>query len=153
MDERASFSGGPQEPLLSQRSDRCGMSTGGAADPAGQTERAAALNGCARGAERHLLRAVDPLPMGGDAKDLPPKSTVCDYLDLWKWVAPWSASITLSMLPAASKPDARPVPRPRSSTARAPARPKKGRLIDPQGLMRARRLAAASGTSRSIRSA
>jgi transposase len=32
---------------------------------------------------RHFLRAVDWLPMAGAAQDLPPKSTVWAYFDLW----------------------------------------------------------------------
>ena len=39
----------------------------------------------ARGAERDLLRAVDWLPVKALPKDLPPKSTVHDYLELWNW--------------------------------------------------------------------
>src|SRR6202044_2138932 len=35
----------------------------------------------ARSLERNFLRAVDRAPM----KDLPPKSTVHDYLELWNW--------------------------------------------------------------------
>jgi hypothetical protein len=57
----------------------------GADDSAGQTRRASTLGECARGAERYLLRPLDWLPMEGLPKDLPPKSTVHDYLELWNW--------------------------------------------------------------------
>src|SRR5580765_5861635 len=50
-------------------------------------------------------------------KDLPPKSTVYDYLDLWEWDGTLSASITPSMSPAAKQPGAKPAPRWRSSIA------------------------------------
>jgi hypothetical protein len=54
-------------------------------DPAGSERRAKTLGERARGAKRDLLRAADRLPTEGAAKDLPPKSTVHDYLELWDW--------------------------------------------------------------------
>ena len=50
-------------------------------------------------------------------KDLPPRSTVHDYLGLWK-TARWIASIMRSTSSAARKPRAKPAPRPASSTVR-----------------------------------
>src|SRR5262249_9737129 len=50
-------------------------------DPTRQARRPQAHDRCARDSERHFLRAVDEaLP-----KDLPPKSTVWAYFDLWTW--------------------------------------------------------------------
>ena len=54
-------------------------------DSACETWRAATVGECARGAERDFLHPVDRLPMEGLAQDLPPKSTVYDYLELWNW--------------------------------------------------------------------
>ena len=55
-------------------------------------------------------------------KDLPPRSTVHDYLGLWNWcgtgTARWIASIMRSTSSAARKPRAKPAPRPASSTVR-----------------------------------
>ena len=60
------------------------MGAGRADDPAGQARRAEAFNQRARGAERFYVLWTGcqwkALP-----KDLPPKSTVYDYLDLWNW--------------------------------------------------------------------
>ena len=50
-------------------------------------------------------------------KDLPPRSTVHDYLGLWNWER-WIASIMRSTSSAARKPRAKPAPRPASSTVR-----------------------------------
>ena len=52
-------------------------------------------------------------------KDLPPRSTLFDYLDLWSYDGTLIASITPYMWSAASKANARPVPPPPSSTAKA----------------------------------
>ena len=51
--------------------------------------------------------------------DLPPRSTVWDYLDLWEWTAPSPAFTTRFTSRAASAPGATPVRRQRSSTHRA----------------------------------
>ena len=54
-------------------------------------------------------------------KDLPPRSTVHDYLGLWACgtgTARWIASIMRSTSSAARKPRAKPAPRPASSTVR-----------------------------------
>ena len=52
-------------------------------------------------------------------KDLPPRSTVYDYFDLWSWMGRWKRSIMRSMLSAASRQnDHLPRPPP-SSTVRA----------------------------------
>ena len=85
VDKGTSAGGRPQGSALSERSERCGMGGDRVADPAGQTRRAQAPGRCAGGAERHLLRAVDRLQWGALPKDLPPKSTVYDYFDLWGW--------------------------------------------------------------------
>jgi transposase len=50
-------------------------------------------------------------------KDLPPRSTLFDYLDLW--TARWIASIMRFMWSAGSKATAKRAPPPRSSIARA----------------------------------
>src|SRR6266566_227066 len=49
-------------------------------DPASETWWAQTVGERARGAEWDLLHPVDGLP-----KDLPPKSSVHDYLELWNW--------------------------------------------------------------------
>src|ERR1051325_4547536 len=54
-------------------------------DSAGQAWRTPARGERSRGAERHLLRAVDRLPMAGFAQGLPPKSTAHHYFGLWDW--------------------------------------------------------------------
>src|SRR5215472_15328628 len=54
-------------------------------DPTRQARRPQAHDRCARDFERHLLRAVDGLPRQALPKDLPPKSTVWAYFDLWSW--------------------------------------------------------------------
>ena len=52
-------------------------------------------------------------------KDLPPRSTVNDYLRRWERTGRSTASTTRSTCCAASRRGARPAPRRRSSTARA----------------------------------
>src|SRR5262245_58785489 len=51
--------------------------------PTGQERRAPAQDQRARNLERHFLRAVEGVPVGSIAEDLPPKSTVCEYFNLW----------------------------------------------------------------------
>ena len=51
-------------------------------------------------------------------KDLPPRSTVHDYLACGTGTARWIASIMRSTSSAARKPRAKPAPRPASSTVR-----------------------------------
>ena len=67
-------------------------------------------------------------------KDLPPKSTVWAYFDLWSWDGTWSASITRSTWRYASRRDGRQARPRRSSIARAPRARKKGGLARPAGL-------------------
>src|SRR5687767_8770673 len=67
-------------------------------------------------------------------KDLPPKSTLYDYFDLWVWVARCSGSMTPSIWRCASRLDARAARRRRSSTPRAPRGRKKGGLARSVGL-------------------
>jgi len=43
---------------------------------------------------------LSTLSVACDPKDLPPRSTLFDYLDLWSWTARWIAFITRSMSPA-----------------------------------------------------
>ena len=59
-------------------------------------------------------------------KDLPPRSTVWEYLDLWAGTGRWGASTTRSMLRSERRWDARRARRRRSSTARPPRAPSKG---------------------------
>src|SRR5678816_3664322 len=54
-------------------------------DPAGATRWTQTLGQRARSLERDFLRALDRMPVEGAAQDLPPKSTVHDYLELWNW--------------------------------------------------------------------
>jgi hypothetical protein len=57
----------------------------GADDSAGQARRAQAVRERAQGVERDLLTAVDRLRRKALPKDLPPKTTMHDYLELWNW--------------------------------------------------------------------
>ena len=54
-------------------------------DTAGQTRRAAAFGECTRGAERIFYILWTGCQWQALPKDLPPKSTVHDYLELWNW--------------------------------------------------------------------
>ena len=66
-------------------------------------------------------------------KDLPPRSTVHDYLGL-SGTARWIASIMRSTSSAARKPRAKPAPRPASSTVRV-----RGNIHEPSFMMRWRK--------------
>jgi len=52
-------------------------------------------------------------------KDLPPRSSVYDYFDLWTMTARWNESTTCSMNSVANERSGKPVQPPPSSTARA----------------------------------
>src|ERR1700726_3257910 len=52
-------------------------------------------------------------------KDLPPRSSVYDYFDLWTMTAHWNGSTTHFMSSVANKRDGKPVRPPPSSTAKA----------------------------------
>ena len=52
-------------------------------------------------------------------KDLPPKSTIYDYFDLWTYDGTLGGSTTRFMSSVANKPSGKPVRPPPSSTARA----------------------------------
>ena len=54
-------------------------------DPAGATRWTQTLGQRARSLERDFLRALDRMPWKALPKDLPPKSTVHDYLEFWNW--------------------------------------------------------------------
>ena len=73
-----------RDKLRSERPDRCGMGAYRAADPAGQP---AAANGASL---REVINGVMYILSTGCQwralpKDLPPRSTVHDYLGLWNW--------------------------------------------------------------------
>ena len=68
VEARASPSREPTRAALSERSDGSRVDAACATDPACATRRTAARGECAGGAERHLLRAVDRLPVGGAAQ-------------------------------------------------------------------------------------
>ena len=59
--------------------DRC------ASDPAGPARRAQTVGERARGAERDFYVLWTGCQWKALAKNLPPKSTVHDYLGLWNW--------------------------------------------------------------------
>ena len=61
-------------------------------------------------------------------KDLPRKSTVHDYLELWNWGGTWSASITRCTWRSARRRDVKQERRWRSSTRRQRRALKKGVL-------------------------
>src|SRR4051812_9608503 len=68
-------------------------------------------------------------------KDLPPRSTVWEYLDLWDWDGALSRiHHVCSMSSCARRQAGRPVRRQRSSTARARGEPSKGGLARPVGV-------------------
>ena len=55
-------------------------------DRAGQARRPSPLGGPARDAERHLLRALDRLPVAGAAQGpAAEEARFWDYLSLWDW--------------------------------------------------------------------
>src|ERR1700681_4521098 len=53
------------------------------ADPAGQARRQQTWGEPPRDRQRDHVRALDGMPMAGHSEDLPPRSTVFAYLDLW----------------------------------------------------------------------
>ena len=67
-------------------------------------------------------------------KDLPPRSTVWEYLDLWTGTARWGAYTTRFMLRSGRRQAARAVRPPRSLTARLPRALSKGGFARPLGL-------------------
>jgi len=67
-------------------------------------------------------------------KDLPPKSTLHWYFMLWDWDGTLDRIHHTSTWRCASRPDARQVRPPRSSTVKAPKRRKKGGLARRAGL-------------------
>ena len=67
-------------------------------------------------------------------KDLPPRSTVWEYLDLWDWTARWGASTTRFMSRSG---EGRPRGQPDHRDHRQPdreGRPQRGASLDPSGL-------------------
>ena len=66
-------------------------------------------------------------------KDLPPSTTLYDYLELWSWDGTLERIHDALYVQAAKPPRARRARRPRSSTARASRARKKGAAIDPSG--------------------
>src|SRR3954471_16544652 len=71
---------------LPERLDRRRVGAGRAFHPAGQARRPSAHGGRARGPERGILYVLATgCPWRALPKDLPPKSTVHDYLTLWAW--------------------------------------------------------------------
>ena len=85
MDTRTSPCREPQRPALPKRFDRRRMGYCRADDPSSATRRTQTVGECARGLEWDFLRAVDRCQWKAIPKDLPPKSTVHDYLELWNW--------------------------------------------------------------------
>ena len=66
-------------------------------------------------------------------KDLPPRSTVHDYLDLWSYDGTLDRPHTRFMWSAVSEANAKPAPPLPSSIAKASRALKKGPCIDPHG--------------------
>src|SRR5918995_1002735 len=64
-------------------------------------------------------------------KDLPPRSTVWEYLDLWDWTARWAASTTRSMWRSERRRAEKRARRRRSLTARLRRVPSKGGFARP----------------------
>ena len=75
----------PQQVAISERSDRRRMETGRTADPAGQDWRRQAHGDHAGGGERSHVHSLDRLSVRAIPKDLPPRSSVYDYFDLWTY--------------------------------------------------------------------
>ena len=119
----------PQQAALPERPDRRGMGAGRAGDPAGQAWRQQADGGRARGGQRADVCPEHRLPVARD----PEGPAAAQHgerllLPLGATTARWSACIMRSTCGAASRPGARPVRRPPSSTARASRARKKGAL-------------------------
>ena len=112
-------------------------------DPAGETRWAQTLDQRARSLEWDFLRAVDRMPWKALPKDLPPKSTVHDYLELWNWDG--TLERIHHALYVASRQRLKPARRPRIIDLRRQGVPKKGFPIL-QATTRARRSKVASGT-------
>ena len=80
-------------------------------------------------------------------KDLPPKSTVHDYLELWNWDGTVERIHHALYLAVRDRKDVKPVRRQRSSTRRPQGVSKRGLCSILQATTRARRSRVASGTS------
>ena len=133
VDTRTSPRGGPRWPALSERSDRRRMgAVAPMIPPAKHGGRKRSIN------VREVLNGIFYVLSTGCQwkalpKDLPPKSTCTTISTCGIGTARWSASITRSISPCASRPDERASPTQRSSTPRAPGGAKRGALLDPSG--------------------
>ena len=85
-----------------------------------QARRSQARSRHAGGVQRHHVRAEHGMPMALYSQDLPPRSTVYHYFcRLGSGTARWIAFMTRSTRSVANRRNAKPVPPPPSSTARA----------------------------------
>src|ERR1022692_2905566 len=75
----------PQQVAISERSDRRRMGTCGTADPAWQAWRRQAYGDHAGGGERLMYVLSTGCQWRAIPKDLPPKSSVYGYFDLWTY--------------------------------------------------------------------
>ena len=85
MDTRTSPRCEPHRPALSQRSERRRVGHCRTNDSPGEAWRTQTVGERARGSERDLLLLWTGCQWKALPKDLPPKSTVHDYLELWNW--------------------------------------------------------------------
>src|SRR5580693_6389116 len=61
------------------------METGRTVDPTRQARRRQTYGDHARGCERPHVYSLYRLSVAAIPKDLPPRSTLYDYFDLWSW--------------------------------------------------------------------
>jgi hypothetical protein len=88
--------------------------------------RRQANGGRARGGQRPDYPLSTGCQWWAIPKDLPPRSTIRDYFDLWSWMARWLASTTGFTYAVARRPRARRARPPPSSTAGASRARKSG---------------------------
>ena len=75
----------PQRPALPKRFDRRRMGYCRADDPASATRRTQTVGGCARGLEWDFLRAVDRVPVEGDAERPAAEEHGARLSEVWNW--------------------------------------------------------------------
>ena len=130
---------------LPERSDRRRMGAGRAPDPAGQARRPRSVN------VREVLNAIFYVLWTGCQwkalpKDLPPKSTVQDYLDLWEWDGTLGRIHHTLYVAVREQAGREASPTTAIIDSRPRRAPKRGASLDPSATMRARRSRVASGT-------
>ena len=119
---------------LPERPDRQGMGVCGTAHSAGKARRQRADGEHARSVNAVMYVLSTGCQWRAIPKDLPPRSTVYDYFDLWGWDGTLDRLHDALYLRVAGRPRAKRAPPPPSSTARASRAQKKGGLHRSAGL-------------------